>query len=52
VGDDEDDIEEAVSRGIERGVGNVVTTVAEVYVLGGCLLLILKPSTSRCSRSW
>jgi len=42
VRDDDDDIEEAVARGIERGVGNVVTTVAEAYVIGGCLLLILK----------
>jgi hypothetical protein len=41
VGQDDRDIEDAVSRGIERGVGNVVTNIAEAYVIGGCFILIL-----------
>ena len=42
MGQDDRDIEDAVSRGIERGVGNVVTNIAEAYVIGGCFILILK----------
>ncbi len=42
MGRDEDDIERAVERGIQRGVGNLVTTAAEVYLISGCLVLLLK----------
>ncbi len=38
----EDDIEEAVARGVAQGVTNVVVTVAEGYLLGGCLLFLIK----------
>jgi hypothetical protein len=35
-------IEEAVARGVERGAVNVVATAAEVYLVGGCMLMLVK----------
>jgi hypothetical protein len=39
---DPDAIEDAVARGVEQGVVNVVSTAAEIYVLGGCFLMFVK----------
>jgi hypothetical protein len=40
--EDREALEEAIARGVERGAVNVVSTAAQVYVFGGCLLLLLK----------
>jgi len=38
----EEEIEEAVARGVQRAVVETAGTAAGLYVMGGCMLVVLK----------